>query len=178
MVAMEYAEAIQDTTFALSQVEDDETTTCCTNCDDNDSDGEGTCLPGSLGKRNYYPKQCVACEETDPTENGCLCYDYSISDDYAWFMPTDEHGKCADGTKPVTNDYMEIFSWVTKWNTEGTKNGGPYSRSPFWFTRLLAAILIRDGVVAGEGNDEIINWSCLCVNPTTGVVTPAALTPD
>lgn len=88
-------------------------------------------------------------------------------------MPTNKDGECENGAKAVTTPSNEIFEWVSTWNVDGTRHGAPYNAEPDWFSRLLRALFIRDAVVSGEGNDEIINWSCLCLKPNTGEVRPA-----
>jgi len=64
---------------------------------------------------------------------------------------------------------------VTTWNIAGTHDGAPYSGAPFWWQQLIAALYLRDGAVSGEGNDEIINWSSLCVDVETGEVVTARI---
>lgn len=115
---------------------------------------------GSEGRR------CYMCEDPDPTENGCLCYEYDPRDQFAWFLPVDEHGECVEGSKPVATDHFEIFNIMATWNAIGTNNGAPRTLSG-------SSSDIRDSVVVGEGSDELINWSCLCIDPKTGCVSAA-----
>jgi hypothetical protein len=114
-------------------------------------------------------QRCVVCEETDATQNGCLCYNYDIKTQQAWFLPTNADGECIGGSKPVQTDYMDIYEWVATWNVEGTNIGAPYWWT-WWAYYFYAA---AGGVEVGEGRDEIINWSCLCIDPATGRVSPA-----
>ena len=65
------------------------------------------------------------------------------------------------------------MEWLTIWNVSGTWDGAPYAGAPYFWQQLLAALFIRDDTVSGEGYDEIINWSSLCVDVETGEIVTA-----
>jgi hypothetical protein len=99
----------------------------------------------------------------------------------AWLVPAGKDGECATGSKAVTTSHEQLFKFVSEWNVKGTLHGAPYAseNSSSDFDDLVEPDVynrtydIRDSAVTGEGSDEIINWSSLCIRPSTGEVKEA-----
>jgi hypothetical protein len=122
----------------------------------------------AIGNGSEGKKGCNACStcgfvDTDPTKNGCLCFDIDYTEQVAFFLPTDENGECIGGSQPVLTNYMEIYEIIATWNVDGTRIG------------VSSSTTDEDNEI-GEGNDELINSSCLCIS-NTGCVVPAAFDP-